>query len=293
MTAQDVMDGKTCLITGSTSGIGKELALGLARMNANVVLVGRSRVKCEETLQEIIRRAEGSDVNNNRISYLVADLSSQASVRQLADEFMATRQRLDILVNNAGVFLARRTTTVDGIERTFAVNHLAPFLLTNLLVDRIKASNPSRIITTSSVAHEGAHVDLDDIQFERKRYNGIKAYGQSKLANILFTKELASRLAGSGVTANCFHPGGVRTNLAGENPWYYRLIWAIISPFLISSEKGADTGVYLASSPNLEGVTGKYFVKRSEVTPSTAANDNEAAARLWKISEDLTNLRSQ
>ncbi len=285
-----MMDGKTCLITGSTSGIGKELALGLARMNANVVLVGRSRVKCEETVQEIIRRAEGSDVSRNQISYLVADLSSQASVRQLASEFIATRQRLDVLLNNAGVFLARHAVTVDGIESTLAVNHLAPFLLTNLLHEKIKQSKPSRIITTSSVAHKGAHVDFDDIQFKRKHYNGIRAYGQSKLANILFTKELARRLAGSGVTANCFHPGGVRTNLAGENPWYYRLIWTIISPFLISPEKGADTGLYLASSPSLEAVTGKYFVKRSEVSPSFEANDQKAARKLWKVSEELTNL---
>ncbi len=259
-------------------------------MNANVVLVGRSRAKCEETVQEIIRRAEGSDVSRNQISYLVGDLSSQASVRQLASEFMATRQRLDILFNNAGVFLARHTATVDGIEGMLAVNHLAPFLLTNLLLEKIKQSRPSRIITTSSIAHKGAHVDFDDIQFERRHYNGIRAYGQSKLANILFTKELARRLAGSGVTANCFHPGGVRTNLAGENPWYYRLIWTIISPFLISPEKGADTGLYLASSPSLEGVTGKYFVKRSEVSPSSEANDQEAARRLWKVSEELTNL---
>jgi NAD(P)-dependent dehydrogenase (short-subunit alcohol dehydrogenase family) len=182
--------------------------------------------------------------------------------------------------------------TVDSIEYTFALNHLAPFLLTNLLIDRIKASGSgqSRIITTSSVAHKGAHIDFDDIQFERRRYNGLRAYGQSKLANILFTKELARRLGQDGVIANCFHPGGVRTNLAGGNPWYYRLIWTLASPFLISAEQGADTGIYLASSSDLNGVTGKYFVKRHETNPSDDANDQKAAQKLWQISENLTGM---
>src|SRR2546428_7996271 len=235
----NMMEGKICLITGSTSGIGKEIAVGLAKMKATIVLVGRDKDKCEATVQEISNRAGiiVSKSGENRVSYIEADLSLQASIRKLADEFLARHQRLDILINNAGVFVAKRTTTADGIEYTLAVNHLAPFVLTNLLIDRIKASSPSRIITTSSIAQKGAKIDFEDIQFERRRYSGIKAYAQSKLANILFTSELAKRLHGTGVTANCFHPGGVRTSLARRNPWYYRLIWAIIGPFLLSPEK--------------------------------------------------------
>lgn len=278
-------EGKTCLVTGATSGIGKEIASGLAGMGATVVLVGRSRERCEAALQEI--RAKTNDA---KVSCLVADLSSQASVRQLAKEYADTHRRLDVLVNNAGAFLAKRATTVDGMEYTLAVNHLAPFLLTSLLIDIIRVSSPARIITTSSVAHRGARIDFDDIQFEKKPYSGIRAYGQSKLANVLFTKELARRLEGSGVTANCFHPGAVRTNLLQGNPWHYRLIWNAAGSFFLSPEKGADTAVYLASSPDVEGVTGKYFVKREQAEPSAEADDREAAARLWDVSERLTGL---
>jgi NAD(P)-dependent dehydrogenase (short-subunit alcohol dehydrogenase family) len=284
-----MLEHKTCLITGSTSGIGKEIAIGLAKMKANVVLVGRNKEKCQATLEEIWRNAS-IDTNKNQVSYLLADLSSQASIHQLAKEFLDSYESLDILVNNAGVFLSRRFTTVDGIEYTFAVNHLAPFLLTNLLFERIKASSPSRIITTSSVAHRGARINFDNLQFERGRYNGIEAYRQSKLANILFTKELARRSRGSGVTSNCFHPGGVRTNLVQSGPWYYRLIWAIIDPFLVSPKKGADTAIYLASSSKVDSISGKYFVNRKPVGPSGTADDHDATARLWKISEELTGI---
>lgn len=282
-----MIEGKTCLITGSTSGIGKEIAISLAKMKANVVLVGRSKAKCQATLEEIWRNASVS-TNKNRVSYLLADLSSQASIHQLANEFLDSYESLDILINNAGVFLSRRSTTVDSIEYTFAVNHLAPFLLTNLLFERIKASSPSRIITTSSVAHRGAHINFDNLQFERGRYNGVEAYRQSKLANILFTKELARRSRGSGVTSNCFHPGGVRTNLVQSSPWYYRLIWAIINPFLVSPKKGADTAIYLASSSKVAEISGKYFVNRKPVSPWELTDEHDAAARLWKISEELT-----
>src|SRR5919106_4103607 len=283
----NMLEGKTCLITGSTSGIGKEIAIGLAKMNANVVLVGRNKAKCQATLEEI-RRNASIDTNRNQISYLLADLSSQSSIHHLANEFLDTYESLEILLNNAGVFLSRRLTTVDGIEYTLAVNHLAPFLLTNLLFERIKASNPSRIITTSSVAHRGAHINFNDLQFERRRYNGVEAYRQSKLANILFTKELARRSRGSGVTSNCFHPGGVRTNLVHGSAWYYRLIWAIINPFLASPKKGADTAIYLASSSEVAEISGKYFVNKKPVRLSELADDHDAAARLWKISEELT-----
>jgi NAD(P)-dependent dehydrogenase (short-subunit alcohol dehydrogenase family) len=282
-----MIEGKTCLITGSTSGIGKEIAIGLAKMKANVILVGRNKEKCQATLEEICRTAS-IGTNKNQVSYLLADLSSQASIHQLADQFLDNYESLDILINNAGVFLSRRFTTVDGIEYTFAVNHLASFLLTNLLFERIKASSPSRIITTSSVAHRGAYINFDNLQFERGRYNGVEAYRQSKLANILFTKELARRSKGSGVTSNCFHPGGVRTNLVQNSPWYYRLIWAIINPFLVSPMKGADTAIYLASSSKVAEISGEYFVNRMPVSPSGLANDHDVAARLWKISEELT-----
>ena len=282
-----MIEGKTCLITGGTSGIGKEIAIGLAKMKANVILVGRDKAKCEAALEEIWRNVSIS-TNKNRVSYLLADLSSQASIHQLANKFLENYESLDILVNNAGVFLSRRITTVDNIEYTFAVNHLAPFLLTNLLFERIKASSPSRIITTSSVAHRGAYINFDDLQFERGRYNGVEAYRQSKLANILFTKELARRSRGSGVTSNCFHPGGVRTNLIQSNPWYYRVIWAIINPFLVSPKKGADTAIYLASSSKVAEISGKYFVNRKPVRPSEPADHHDIAARLWKISEELT-----
>jgi NAD(P)-dependent dehydrogenase (short-subunit alcohol dehydrogenase family) len=282
-----MIEGKTCVITGSTSGIGKEIAIGLAKMKANVVLVGRNKTKCQATLEEIWRNAF-IDTNKNQVSYLLADLSSQASIHQLANELLDRYERLDILVNNAGVFLSRRFTTVDGIEYTFAVNHLAPFLLTNLLFEKIKASSPSRIITTSSVAHRGAHINFDNLQFDRGRYSGVEAYRQSKLANILFTTELARRSRGSGVTSNCFHPGGVRTNLVQSSPWHYRLIWAIIGPFLVSPKKGADTAIYLASSSEVDNISGKYFVNRKPVGPLGPADDQDIAARLWKISEELT-----
>ncbi len=280
------MNDRVYLVTGATSGIGKEMASGLAGIGATVVLVGRNRSKCEAALGEITQRHPGSSV-----SYIVSDLSSQESVHRLAAEFLDRYPSLHVLVNNAGMFAAQRAATIDGIEETFAVNHLAPFLLTHLLLSRLKASAPARIITTSSVAHKGARIDFGDPQFERRPYSGIAAYGQSKLANILFTRELARRLAGRGVTANCFHPGGVKgTNLLEGNPLHYRAAWAAASPFFLSPEKGADTGVYLASSPEVEEVTGKYFVKRKIAEPSALAQDDEAAARLWIISEELTDI---
>lgn len=273
------MKGKVCLVTGATSGIGREIALGLARMGATVVVAGRSRSKCENAVREI-SAATGSD----SVSFMVADLSSQASVRQLADEFMDRHEKLHVLVNNAGVFMPKRVLTVDGLESTFAVNHLAPFLLTGLLAGALEKGSPARIVTTSSVAHKGAAMDFGDLQFERRPYSAIKAYSQSKLANILFTGELAKRLTKG--TANCFHPGAVRTGLVPAG--IYGAVWAMAGPFLTGPEKGADTGVYLASSPDLEGVSGKYFVKRKVTRPSDAALDSESAGRLWKMSEELT-----
>jgi NAD(P)-dependent dehydrogenase (short-subunit alcohol dehydrogenase family) len=284
-----MIEDKTCLITGSTSGIGKEIAIGLASMKANVVLVGRDKARCEATKEEIYKNISFT-ANKNRVSYLLADLSSQTSVKQLAKKFLDDYESLDVLINNAGVFVSNHMTTVDGIESTFAVNHLAPFLLTNLLFERMKASSPSRIITTSSVAYKGARINFDNLQFEGGHYNGLQAYRQSKLANILFTQELARRTKGSGVISNCFHPGGVRTNLVQSSPWYYRLMWALISPFLVSPKQGADTAIYLASSHQVENISGKYFAKRKPIVLSGSANDPDTAARLWKISEELTHI---
>ncbi len=283
-----MMEGKICIVTGATSGIGKQIALGLASLGASVVLVGRNKSRCEKATEEIAQRVAG---NESSVSYLLADFSSQSSIRSMAQDFRDRHHRLDILVNNAGIFRARHEMTRDGVEHTFAVNHLAPFLLTSLLLDLLMASDKSRIVTTSSIGHRGARIDFSDLHFTSKRYSGIKAYGQSKLANILFTRELARRLKGSSVTANCFHPGGVRTNLAEGNPWYYRLIWYIVTPFLINAEKGADTGIYLATSPDLNGTSGKYFVKRKEMVPSSQARDDDVAHRLWSVSEELTKMK--
>lgn len=269
------MNGRVCLVTGATSGIGKEIARGLAGMGATIVIAGRHREKCESATREMA---------GGNVSYLLADLSSQASIRQLAGEFLDKHEKLHVLVNNAGVFMGKRVATVDGMESTFAVNHLAPFLLTSLLAGALEKGSPARVVTTSSIAHKGAAIDFDDLQFEKRSYSGIKAYSQSKLANILFTRELAQRLKGA--TANCFHPGGVRTNLVQTG--IYGAVWSMAGPFFASPEKGADTGVYLASSPDVKGVSGKYFVKRKETRPSEAALDGEAARRLWKMSEDLT-----
>lgn len=268
------MQGKVCLVTGATAGIGKEIARGLSKLGATVAIAGKSREKCEQVVQE-----------TNSASYFVADLSSQAEVRRLAEEFSSKYDGLDVLVNNAGVFLAEKKTSQDGIEYTLAVNHLAPFLLTNLLIEKLKTSAPSRIITTSSSAHKAGHIDFDDIQFEKRRYSGISAYSQSKLANILFTRELARRLAGTQVTANCFHPGAVRTRLVQGGS--YGLMWKAAGPFFISPEKGADTAVYLASSAEVAGVSGGYFVKRKQERSSEVSYGEETAKKLWELSERL------
>ncbi len=272
------MQGKVCLVTGATSGIGKEIARGLSKLGATVAIAGRSKEKCERALQE-----------TNSSSYFVADLSSQAEVRKLAQEFLSRYDRLDVLVNNAGVFLGERKVTIDGIEQTFAANHLAPFLLTNLLLDRLKASAPSRIITTSSSTHRAGSIHFDDIHL-KNHYSGISAYSQSKLANVLFTYELARRLAGTRVTTNCFHPGAVRTNLVQGGS--YGMVWKAAGPFFLSPEKGADTGIYLASSNDVASVSGAYFVKRKQERSSEMSYGEETAKKLWNLSEELTGLKA-
>ena len=280
------MNGKVVLITGGTSGIGKAAAKALAGMGAEVVVAGRNRQKGEGALQEI-----RSESGNNRVSLLLADLAAQAEVRRLAKEFRASHARLDVLVNNAGLYKTRRTETPDGIEMTLAVNYLAPFLLTNLLLDLLKKSAPSRVINVSSEAERWGKIDLDDLQSER-RYRGFPVYGKSKLANIMFTYELAERLRGTGVTANCMHPGSVNTNMGKNERGVGILLFRAFKPFMRTPKKGADTLVYLAASPDVQGRTGEYFIDREVATPSKEAYDGTLREQLWEVSEELTNLKS-
>jgi NAD(P)-dependent dehydrogenase (short-subunit alcohol dehydrogenase family) len=277
------MEGKVVLITGGTSGIGKAAATALAAMGAGVVVTGRNRERGEAALREI-RRASGSE----KVSLMLADLAVQAEVRELADSFRERHDRLDVLVNNAGLIQSRRTETPDGIELTLAVNHLAPFLLTNLLLDLLKASAPSRVITVSSEARRQAQIDFDDLQSER-RYRAFPVYGMTKKANILFTYELARRLEGSGVVANCVHPGGVNTNFGDNNRSPGILLFRAFKPFMRTPEQGADTVIYLASSPEAAALNGKYLTDREEVSPAEP-RDAVAQKRLWEISEALTHL---
>ncbi len=279
------MGKKVVLITGGTSGIGKAAATALAAMGAEVVVTGSSRERGEAAVEEI-RSASG----NEGVSLMLADLTVQAEVRRLAEEFGRSHDRLDVLINNAGAVFSRREETADGVERTLALNHLAPFLLTNLLLDLIEDSAPSRIITVSSEAQRGAEIDFDDLQSERK-YRGFPVYGKSKLANILFTYELAERLKGTGVTANCVHPGPVNTNFGKNNRGPMTLLFRVFKPFMRSPEQGADTLIYLASSPEVEGVSGRYYADRKVISSSEETHDVSARKRLWEESEELTNLR--
>ncbi|QDV35727.1 SDR family oxidoreductase [Tautonia plasticadhaerens] len=277
-----IMAGRRCLVTGATAGIGEVTARELAGLGASVVLVGRDAGKCEATAARI-RDLTG----NPAVESLVADLSSMAEVSRLADAFRRRHDRLDVLVANAGALFLKRSETVDGFERTFALNHLSPFLLTTLLLDPIRAASPSRIVVVASDAHRGMTLDFDDLQARRGRYWGMFAYGRSKLANILFARELARRLEGTGVTSNALHPGFVSSSFfSGPGParWAMR---RVASLFAIAPEQGAKTSVYLASSPEVSGVSGHYFARCKEATPSPAARDDEAARRLWQVSEGL------
>src|SRR5918997_5893140 len=251
------MGDQICLITGATSGIGKATAMGLANMEASVMMVGRDRGRGEAAMAEIKERS-----GNASVDLILADVSSQKEIRRLADEFREAYPRLDVLINNAGVFRSERITTADGIEETFAVNHLAYFLLTNLLLDTLEAGAPSRIVNVASADHSNATIDFDDLQGE-KGYTGAKAYSQSKLANVLFTHELARRLRGTGVTANCLHPGVVGTNLGSGVSGALGFLVRALRPLMKSPKKGAKTSIYLASSPEVEGSSGGYFVKKT------------------------------
>jgi len=275
------MGGRTCIVTGANSGIGKATARGLAAMGATVVLACRNRERGEAARAEI-QRATG----NPNLRVMDLDLASQASVRAFARAYLESNPEVHVLVNNAGIYTSRRTLTAEGIESTFAVDYLSHFLLTNLLLDAVKASAPSRIVNVTSEANQVGRIDFGDLNGER-RWSGLRAYAQSKLAQILFTSELARRLAGTRVTVNCAHPGGVRTNFA-RGAGLMRMGFYLAWPFLISPTEGADTVVYLASSPDIEGVTGTYFIQRRRATPNTRALDGEAARHLWEISEELT-----
>ena len=276
------MGGETVLITGGTSGIGKATAVALAAMGAKVVVVGRNPERGEAALEEI--RAQG---HSESVELMLADLSVQSEVRGLAAEFLERHDRLDVLVNNAGLVQSKRTETKDGIETTLAINHLAPFLLTNLLLEKLEQSAPSRIITVSSEAQRWGNMDFEDLQ-SRRRYRGFPVYGMTKLANIMFTYELAERLKGTGVSANCLHPGPVSTNFGKNNRGAMALFFRAAKPFMRSPEQGADTLIWLASSFEVEGVSGKYFSDRKEIEAKKVAYDPAARRTLWKISEDLT-----
>ena len=278
------MQGKVCIVTGASSGIGRVAALRLAERGATVVLVCRNEERGAPVLEEIERR-EGSGT----ATLLTTDLSSQRQVREAAAAFLARFDRLDVLINNAGIAgWGKRLVTEDGLETTFAVNHLAPFLLTGLLLDRLKASAPARVITVSSVAHRNAALDFDNLQGER-RYSGFGAYCRSKLANVLFTRELARRLEGTGVTANCLHPGVVATGIFRNLPGWMRAV--LVSPLVLSPEKGADTLLYLATAAEVADVSGSYFVRRKPVRTSRLSRDPAVARRLWEASEALTTPR--
>jgi NAD(P)-dependent dehydrogenase (short-subunit alcohol dehydrogenase family) len=279
------MEGKVALITGGTSGIGRAAAAALAAMGAEVVVTGRSKERGEAAVRGI-RETSG----NERVSLVLADLAAQAEVRALAEGFRERHARLDVLVNNAGLIQSQRTQTPDGLELTLAVNHLAPFLLTNQLLDMLKASAPSRIVTVSSEARRGASINFEDLQSMR-RYRPFQVYGMTKLANILFTYELAERLEGTGVVANCLHPGAVNTNFGNNNRSLGTLIFRTFKPFMRSPEGGADTIIYLASSPEAEEMTGRYLMDRKVVSSFEEPHDETTQKRLWEVSEELTNLK--
>lgn len=281
------MKGKVVLITGATDGIGREAAKELAMQGAKVVVVGRNRSRAEETVKQLDAHS-----HDHGADYLLADLAKISEVKRLAGEFLSKYSRLDVLINNAGAGFLKRTVTDEGIESTFALNHLAYFTLTNLLLDRIKAFFPSRIINVSSGAHLSGRISFDDIGLER-RYFVLKAYRQSKLANVMFTYELARRLQGSGVTVNCLHPGLVKTGIFKKVWVVGPLVDAYIRRRAISVAQGAETIIYLASSPEVEGVTGKYFYKCKARDSSPLSYDLEGQKRLWDLSASMAGLDNQ
>lgn len=276
--------GRKILVTGASSGIGLATAEGLARLGADLLLVGRTPERCEAALAAV--RAAGCE----KVELIRGELGTIAGVRAVADAVRSHTDRLDVLVNNAGIALMRRESTDDGFERTFAVNHLGYFALTGLLLPLLRAGGDARIVSVASEAHRFGRLDLDDLHNER-RYRGLRVYAQSKTANILWNVELARRLEGSGITANCLHPGGIRSNLgAGNSPFVDALQAVIGRLFLKTPEQGARTSIYLATSPDVASVSGRYFANCRERRPARHATDPDAARRLWERSEAMTGI---
>ncbi|TDO34801.1 short-subunit dehydrogenase [Kribbella sp. VKM Ac-2527] len=278
------MTGRTVLVTGGTGGIGRATALGLATMGANVAITGRDAARAQEAAAEI-RSATAATVD-----VFIADLSNQSEVRRLADEVLEQLPRIDVLVNNVGGYWNTRHVTTDGLERTLAVNHLAPFLLTSLLLARLEQSGHARVVTVSSHAHTQGRIDFDDLQCERS-YSGARAYNQSKLANVLFSYELARRLRPSAVAANAVHPGVVSTAFGAEDPGRtQRLVVPFLRPFMKTAAQGAATSIHVASASGLEGVTGRYFTNSRPRRSAQRSYDEATAARLWRLSADMVGL---
>ncbi|MGE5123373.1 MAG: SDR family oxidoreductase [Acidobacteriaceae bacterium] len=281
------MQGKTCVITGATDGIGKATAMGLAKMGASIVIIGRNQSHGDAARDEI-----RTNSHNPNVDFMLADLSSQSAIRQLAADIIARYRQVHVLINNAGISPTRRVETADGIEATFAVNYLAPFLLTNLVLGRLIESAPARVVNVAGDYHRRASIQFEDLMSE-KDYNYARANNQAKLALILFTYELARRLTGTKVTANCLHPGAVGTNGPLKDPNlspYARFMYSLVKPFFLSPEKGAATSIFLASSPEVQDVSGKYFIKQAPVASSPASYDIPLAQRLWEVSAKLTGL---
>jgi NAD(P)-dependent dehydrogenase (short-subunit alcohol dehydrogenase family) len=275
------MQGKVVVATGATSGIGEVAAVRLAEMGARIVFIARDPVRAEAALTRLTAAGPGAAHR-----FHLADLSLMADTRRVAAEIAAAEPRIDVLINNAGAVFTRRMVTSEGLEMTFALNHMAYFVLTQGLMARLTGSAPARIVSTASAAHQGARLDFDDLQSSRS-FSAMGAYGRSKLCNILFTRELARRLAGTGVTANCLHPGVVATRFGDNAGGLLGLMMPLVRRLSISPERGAETIIHLAASPEVEGVSGLYFAKCAPVTPSAAARDDAAAAQLWEASERL------
>src|ERR1700722_20318917 len=281
------MKGKTIVATGATSGIGEAAVLVLAGLGARIVFVARDEARAQATMRKLEAKAPGL---GHRMH--LADLSSMAETHKVGVAIAASEPRIDVLINNAGAIFSDRRVTPEGLELTFALNHMSYFVLTEALRERLIASAPARVVSTSSGAHQGVSLDFGDLQ-SANGYKMLRVYGRSKLANILFTRELARRLAGTGVTANCLHPGAVATRFGDSSGGMLRRLLPVLRLFFISPEQGADTIIYLASSPEVEKTTGEYFVKRKITAPSVAAQDDATTKKLWEASETLAGERSQ
>ncbi|MBP9151871.1 MAG: SDR family oxidoreductase [Flavobacteriales bacterium] len=278
------MKGKTVVITGGNAGIGKATAIALAKKGAEIVITSRSEDKAKSAIAEI-----KSTSGNPAVNYILVDLSSQESVRKAAKEINTICPRIDVLINNAGCYISDLQLNTDGIEMQFGTNHIGHFLLTNLILDNIKASGKARIINLSSIAHKSTRtLNFDDINYQKEEYGGWKSYSRSKFCNILFTKELAQRLEKDGITVNAVHPGGVRTEIAEKNAnWFTKLGWIVMKPLMITVEKGAATSIHLASSPQVEGITGHYWAMSKQYWSNKPSQDPELAKNLWLKSEEL------